>query len=248
MSAPLHIVLVEDDTLLRDSLASYLTLVGFVVTAVGDGLSLYRLLGEHKFAVAVVDLGLPDEDGTTLVSYLRRNTDSAIIVITARDTLDSRVSCYRVGADLFLGKPINGGELAAAIASLAGRRRTAVAEPPQAVAVGVAVAVTVADSSSWTFVTRQRALLSPAARRVELAVKECQLLTALVAEGGRTAKRLMLLEAIYGQKDSNTERALDTLVRRTRRKIEMATGTPAPILTEHGVGYAFVANICVVAD
>jgi two-component system OmpR family response regulator/two-component system response regulator TctD len=242
MSAPIQIVLVEDDTLLRDSLASYLTLVGFVVTAVGDGLSLYRLLGEHKFAVAVVDLGLPDEDGTTLVSYLRRNTDSAIIVITARDTLDSRVACYRVGADLFLGKPINGGELAAAIASLAGRRRTAVAEPPQT------VAVTVADSSSWTFVTRQRALLSPAARRVELAVKECQLLTALVAEGGRTAKRVMLLEAIYGQKDSNTERALDTLVRRTRRKIEVATGTPAPILTEHGVGYAFVANICVVAD
>jgi two-component system OmpR family response regulator/two-component system response regulator TctD len=241
MSVPLQIVLVEDDTLLRDSLASYLTLVGFAVTAVGDGLSLYRLLGAHKFAVAVIDLGLPDEDGTTLVSYLRRNTDSAIIVITARDTLDSRVECYRVGADLFLGKPVDGGELAAAIASLAGRRST-VAEPPPAVAVAMA------DASSWTFVTRQRALLSPAARRVELAVKECQLLTALVAEGGCTAKRLMLLEAIYGQKDSNTERALDTLVRRTRRKIEMATGTPAPILTEHGVGYAFVANICVVAD
>jgi DNA-binding response OmpR family regulator len=239
MSAPIQIVLVEDDTLLRDSLASYLTLVGFVVATVGDGLSLYRLLGEQKFAVAVVDLGLPDEDGTTLVSYLRRNTDSAIIVITARDTLDSRVECYRVGADLFLGKPIDGGELAAAIASLAGRRSTVV-EPPQA--------VTVADSSSWTFVTRQRALVSPAAQRIELAVKECQLLTALVAEAGRTTKRIMLLEAIYGQKDSNTERALDTLVRRTRRKIELATGTPAPILTEHGVGYAFVANICVVED
>ena len=239
MSDPIKIVLVEDDTLLRDSLTSYLTLVGFVVVAVGNGLSLYRLLGEHKFAVAVVDLGLPDEDGTTLVSYLRRNTDSAVIVITARDTLDSRVTCYRVGADLFLGKPVDGAELAAAIASLAGRR-SSVAEPPQAVAE--------ADSSSWTFVTRQRALLSPTSQRVELAVKECQLLTALVAEAGRTAKRVMLLEAIYGQKDSNTERALDTLVRRTRRKIEKATGTPAPILTEHGVGYAFVANICVVED
>jgi len=192
MHAPIKIVLVEDDSLLRDSLTSYLTLVGFSVAAVGDGLSLYRLLGEHKFAVAVIDLGLPDQDGTTLVSYLRRNTDSAIIVITARDTLDSRVECYRVGADLFLGKPVDGGELAAAIASLAGRRSTTAAEPPQALAA--------ADSSSWTFVTRQRALVSPASQRVELAVKECQLLTALVAQAGCTAKRVMLLEAIYGQK------------------------------------------------
>jgi len=240
MSAPIQIVLVEDDTLLRDSLASYLTLVGFMVVAVGDGLSLYRLLGEHKFAVAVVDLGLPDEDGTTLVSYLRRNTQSAIIVITARDTVDSRVACYRVGADLFLGKPVDGAELAAAITSLAGRRTSLVAEPPPPAKK--------AHSPNWTFVMRQRTLISPTAQRVELAAKECQLLTALVAEAGGTAKRTTLLEGIYGLQDNNTERALDTLVRRTRRKIEMATGTPAPILTEHGVGYAFVANISVVAD
>ncbi|MFZ4626633.1 MAG: response regulator transcription factor, partial [Rhodoferax sp.] len=186
----------------------------------------------------VVDLGLPDEDGTTLISYLRRNTESAIIVITARDTLDSRVECYRVGADLFLGKPVDGAELAAAIASLAGRRTSLVAEPPPPVKE--------THSPSWTFVMRQRALISPAAQRVELAVKECQLLTALVAEAGGTARRATLLEGIYGLQDNNTERALDTLVRRTRRKIEVATGTAAPILTEHGVGYAFVANISVV--
>jgi DNA-binding response OmpR family regulator len=239
MNAPIQIVLVEDDALLRDSLASYLTLMGFVVVAVGDGLSLYRLLGEHKFAVAVVDLGLPDEDGTTIVSHLRRNTESAIIVITARDTLDSRVECYSVGADLFLGKPVDGGELAAAIASLAGRRATVV-EPP--------LPLTVDHLPTWTFIMRQRALLSPASRRVDLAVKECQLLTALVTEAGRTAKRATLLDAIYGLQDSNTERALDTLVRRTRRKIETATGTTAPILTEHGVGYVFVENVLVVEN
>lgn len=239
MSLPIQIVLVEDDTLLRDSLASYLTLVGFLVVAVGDGLSLYRLLGEHKFAVAIINLGLPDEDGTILVSYLRRNTDCLIIVITAHDTLDTRIECYRVGADLFLGKPVDGRELAAAIASLAGRRATVV-EPP--------LPRRVAHSPTWTLVTRQRALVSPASQRVELAVKECQLLTALVGEPGRTAKRAMLLEAIYGLKDKNTERALDTLVRRTRRKIEVATSITAPILTEHGVGYTFVANIHVVED
>lgn len=239
MSAATKIVLVEDDASLRDGLVNFLTLAGFSVIAVGDGLSLYRLLGEQKFAVAVVDLGLPDEDGTVLVSYLRRNTESAIIVITARDTLDTRIECYRRGADLFLGKPVDGGELVAAITSLADRRTSAVAPT---------LPVKEAHAPTWTFISRQRILLSPVSQRVELAVKECLLLAALIVEPGRTAKRATLLDSIYGLQDNNTERALDTLVRRTRRKIEMATGVPAPILTEHGVGYAFVANIRVVEN
>jgi two-component system OmpR family response regulator/two-component system response regulator TctD len=236
MNATIHVVLVEDDTLLRDSLASYLGLIGFSVTAVGDCLSLYGELTSQRFDVAVVDLGLPDQSGEVLVDYLRRNTESAIIVITARDTLDTRVECYRVGADLFLGKPVDGRELAAAISSLAARRSMSAVLPsevpgPQAT-----------SSAAWIFQARQRILTSPEAIDIELTPKESQLLTALLARAGKTVRRDLLLEAIYHRQDESSDRALDTLVRRTRHKIETATGIPAPILTEHGVGYAFVAN------
>ena len=242
MSATIHVVLVEDDPLLRDSLSNYLQLVGVSVTAVGDGLSLYGQLALKRFDVAVVDLGLPDQAGEVLVDYLRRNTDSAIIVITARDTLDTRVECYRVGADLFLGKPVDGRELAAAISSLAARRSTDSGLSRQ-MATPRAI-----SSSTWTFQVHQRILISPEAKRIALTAKEAHLLNALFAQPGDTVRRDHLLETIYQRQDESADRALDTLVRRTRRRIEAETGIPAPILTEHGIGYAFVANIRIVDD
>ena len=237
MNASIQVALVEDDPILRVSLASYLKLIGFSVIAVGDCLSLYTELRSQRFDVAVVDLGLPDQAGEVLVDYLRRNTESAIIVITARDTLDTRVECYRVGADLFLGKPVDGRELAAAISSLAARRHMATAQP------GELPAPKPISSAAWIYMARERILTSPEVKRIELTPKEAHLLAALLAEAGHTVRRAQLLEAIYGRQDESADRALDTLVRRTRSKIEAATGTPAPILTEHGVGYAFVANI-----
>ena len=104
-------------------------------------------------------------------------------------------------------------------------------------------APTATSSNVWAFAARQRTLTSPGAQRIELTPKESQLLTTLLDHAGHTVNRKQLLSAIYGRQDDSSDRALDTLVRRTRSKIETATGSPAPILTEHGVGYAFVANI-----
>jgi DNA-binding response OmpR family regulator len=93
------------------------------VAAVGSGLDFYQLLKRRLFAVALIDLGLPDLDGFDLVAYLRQNTSIKIIIITSRDDLDARVKGYQSGADLHLTKPVKIPELAAAIVSLAGRRR-----------------------------------------------------------------------------------------------------------------------------
>jgi DNA-binding response OmpR family regulator len=254
MNAAIHVVLVEDDPLLRDSLACYLKLVGFPTTAVGDCLALYSELATHCFDVAVVDLGLPDQAGEVLVDYLRRNTDCVIIVITARDTLDTRVECYRIGADLFLGKPIEGRELVAAITSLAARRtapHTAPHATPAALPHSAAVAPppekpeTPAPKAVWTFAPRQRILTSPAAQRIELTAKEAHLLALLTAPPACTVARRKLLEALYQREDESADRALDSLVRRTRHTIEAAIGSPAPILTEHSVGYLFAASVVI---
>ncbi len=251
MNTPIEVVLVEDDTLLRDGLATYLKLVGFNITAVGDCLSLYSQLAVKRFDVAVIDLGLPDQAGEVVIDYLRRNTASAIIVITARDTLDTRVECYRVGADLFLGKPIEGRELAAAITSLAARRTAphttpeafphtaAVAPPPETPAAKAVL------PAAWAFAPRQRILTSPAAQRIELTAKEATLLALLTAPPAGTVARRQLLQALYQRQDDSADRALDSLVRRTRHTIEAATGSPAPILTEHSVGYLLAASVVV---
>jgi DNA-binding response OmpR family regulator len=255
MNATIQVVLVEDDPLLRDSLACYLNLVGFPTTAVGDCLSLYSEIAVHRFDVAIIDLGLPDQSGEVLVDYLRRNTDCVIIVITARDTLDTRVECYRVGADLFLGKPVDGRELAAAITSLAARR-TAPHTAPHATPVALPHSAALAPPpetpatkavtpAAWTFAPWQRILTSPAAQRIELTAKEANLLALLTAPPAGTVARRQLLEALYRRQDDSADRALDSLVRRTRHTIEAATGSPAPILTEHSVGYLFAASVVV---
>jgi DNA-binding response OmpR family regulator len=255
MNATIQVVLVEDDPLLRDSLASYLRLVGFPTTAVGDCLSLYSEFSAHHFDVAIIDLGLPDQSGEVLVDYLRRNTDCVIIVITARDTLDTRVECYRVGADLFLGKPVDGRELAAAITSLAARRVASHTDPhvtPVTLLHTAAVSLPpetpapkAATRAVWSFAPRERILTSPAAQRIELTAKEAHLLELLTLPPAGTVARRRLLEVLYPRQDDSADRALDSLVRRTRHTIEVATGSPAPILTEHSVGYLFAASVVV---
>ena len=95
----------------------------------------------------------------------------------------------------------------------------------------------------WTLLAGQRVLLDPRGRRVEITPKEYRFLEILASRSGGTAPRGELLESLYGRGDERAQRALETLVRRTRQAIEGATGALAPILTHHGVGYAFNAPI-----
>lgn len=223
-----RVLLVEDDDLLRPSLVSLLELSGFDVTGVADGLSFYRALSGGTFDVAVVDLGLPDQSGETLVDYARRNTSLPIVVITARDTLDTRVDCYRTGADLFLAKPVDGRELAAAIASLAARRRSP--GPSQTV-----------EEPVWALLASQRTLVGPDGQRMEFTAKEWLFLSLVADRGGECATRESLRLALYGRDDTSADHGLETLVRRTRQKIAdaLGPGAPGPILTDYGVGYRF---------
>ena len=95
----------------------------------------------------------------------------------------------------------------------------------------------------WTLLSGQGALLDPRGKRVEITPKEYQFLELLVSHAGGTAPRDELLENLYGRDDESAQRALETLVRRTRQAIAGATGALAPILTQHGLGYAFTAPI-----
>lgn len=230
MNRPTRVLLVEDDAILRASLESYLGLVGYGVTAVDDSLSYYRCLSEDDFAVVVIDLGLPDQSGKILVDYTRHNTSSAIIVITARDTLETRVDCYQTGADLFLGKPFDGRELAAAIASLASRREQLSDRP----------ASNQTDAPAWRLLIRQHRLQLPDGQLLDLTTKECRLLELLARGDGDPVPRILLFNELYERVDESAARALETLVRRTRRKIADHHPGASPILTQQCLGYALV--------
>lgn len=228
---PIPVILVEDDDELREGVVEYLNLTGFQVVAVANGAAYRQQLDTRPFAVAVIDLGLPDEDGTRLVAYTRQRTEASVIVLTARNTSTSRIGVYEHGADLFLAKPVEGSELAAAIHSLS--RRFQQRQGLQADKAGPA---------GWQFDQVRRKLVTPAGQVLPVTTKEAALLQLLVQGQGRPVPRADILMALYGRDDESSLAALNTLVGRLRQKITAIWEGDSPVVTEHGVGYRVVLS------
>lgn len=234
-SQPVSVILVEDDRSLRESLVEYLGLKGLNVKSTGTAAGFYQYLEQEAFQVAVIDLGLPDASGEELVDFARQNSAMSLIVITANDALNSRVNCYRSGADLFMGKPVQGQELAAAIMSLAERQQSRVA---------VEQTAAVDDVVGWRLNSKSWALITPQQVEIECTVKEYRLLALLAETPSEPVKRPKLLQALYGRDDESAQRALDTLVRRLRQKIQQHWhDESSPIRTVYSVGYLFADQI-----
>jgi DNA-binding response OmpR family regulator len=233
MNQKTRVILVEDDQDLRESLVEYLNLADHLVEGVGSGLEFYRNLALHTYDIAVVDLGLPDQDGFVLIEYARKNSEMGLIILTARDTVDDRVNGYGAGADIYLLKPVDGRELAAAIASLATRRRESSVGPDSSPA-----ACWQLDLGAWT-------LAAPTGETTTLTGKEMQFMAQLAECPGQPAPRENLLLCLYASREEAAGRALESLVRRLRAKITEATGVASPIKTSHTVGYVFAADLLV---
>ena len=229
---PISLLLIEDDGLLRESLADYLTARAFQVTAVGTCLEAYQQLAQRDFAIAIIDLGLPDQDGQVLVEYLRHNRQAGIIVLTARNNGETRIACYRQGADLFFGKTVDAEELAMAAENLARRLRQREPRDPAAT-----------PPALWHLDLAQRHLRDPAGTRVDLTPRECRLLDLLARQPGQSTPRKLLEGALYPQGGESAHQALNTLIRRLRRKLGQAGVSAELILTDQGVGYRLVVAV-----
>lgn len=238
MTAENHerIILVEDDTDLRESLLEYLGLAGYQVDGVGSALEFYRQMTSRHYAVAILDIGLPDQDGFTLAAYLRQNHSTGIIILSARTATDDRIKGYRSGADAYLIKPVDGRELAAAIASQLQRRRNHQENNnPQSQSDRSA-------EGAWFFQRESWLLIPPNGNHLELSGKEMELTELLLEQPGGITRREDILERLYQRDDDHANRALESLVRRLRKKIAEAGGGN-PIKTSRGAGYCFSAPI-----
>lgn len=234
-----RIILVEDDQDLRESLLEYLQLTGYQVDGAGSALEFYHHLARHPYAVAILDIGLPDQDGLMLAAYLRQNSRTRIIILSAHTGIDDRIKGYRSGADTYLVKPVDGRELAAAIDSQLQRdnsdqRRTTAASP----AADPLAAADAQPRRRWFFAPSAWLLTTPGGARIELSGKEMELMTLLMRQPGEIVRREEILAQLYQRDDDHANRALESLVRRLRQKI--ADHDPDnPIKTCWGTGYCF---------
>ena len=223
------VIIVEDDNDLRESLVECLELEEFQVHGVSSALELYGYLSGEVCDVAVVDVGLPDQDGFIIDDCLRRNTTTRIILLTARGAMEDKVRGYKAGADVYLVKPVPCEELAAVIHSVASR----------GVGVDGVVAEPVTAEDVWTLSARTYELIPPESDPIRMTEKEFQLLKVLCTSEEMRGTREEILDGLGYRQDEFADRALNSLVLRLRKKIELAIDAESPIRTAHGVGFFF---------
>ena len=228
--SPCNILLVEDDTDLRESILRYLALAGLQAKGAASAKEFYLRLDQASFDVVILDIGLPDQSGFVLADYLRQNTGSGIIILTAHSAIQEKVQGYEAGADLYLVKPVDMEELSAAIKSMASRRTGKLDEPRETPNPWVL------DLSAWH-------LISPAGTSIMLTGKEYTFLSLLAQADRKQLDRRELLGAMGYRDDAYSGRALDNLVLRIRKKIRDQTGMDDVIHTFHSVGFCFSAEL-----
>ena len=230
-----RVLVVEDEPRIRDLVALHLGLEGLEVVPIGDGQEALRLSREVQFDLMVLDLMLPGLDGVTLCRAIRReklNGDVPILMLTARREESDKVLGLDSGADDYLTKPFGVRELVARVRALLRRPRRSRLSPgdaphPEPVShLGLTV-----DPA------RRHARLD--GREIELTANEFELLHLLASNPGIVFTREALVHRVWGEDTYVTERSVDTLIKRIRKKIEPDADQPRFILTVWGTGYKF---------
>ncbi len=236
------IIIVEDDNDLRESLMLYLAMNGYDIIGVSSAVEFYQHITTAKYALAIIDIGLPDQNGRVLSEYLKANTDIRIIMLTARATLADKLSGYHSGADIYLVKPVDFSEIAAAIAALLIR----IESLPSASLPLVKEQKTIKQITvtPWTFMKSEWLLMTPLGVKIKLTAKEFKFLQCLIAHHKNEVSRDLILKSLGYPDDTTGGAALETLVHRIRRKTDKEA--PSPIRTIHGVGYSFIADLVIV--
>ncbi len=231
-----RVLVVEDDASIRELLQLHLGLAGFAVDDLGDGRQALDVARTTAFDLLVLDVMLPGLDGISLCRAVRTagpNTRTPILMLTACDTEADIVVGLDSGADDYLTKPFGVRELQARVGAV--MRRHEQPDPGDAPA-STATVVQLADGITMDIERRQVLVQGSAA---DLTRQEFDLLHQLVSRRGIVFSRARLLQTVWSGDSYVTDRTVDTVVSRLRKKLEADPRQPALILTAWGIGYKF---------
>lgn len=219
------IAVVEDDEDIRNNVCRFLVKSGFRAWGVESAEDFYvALLKEHAHLV-LVDLGLPGEDGLSLVKRLAAQ-GIPVVILTARGELSSRIAGLESGALQYFVKPTDLNELVAGIRSLL--RRTGQPSAGQTTVM------------AWRLQTNEALLVSPDNKSVPLTTRELQLLGCLAKTPGTVVSKTDLMESMGGGDSEEAFHRIESQLNRLRRKTLSETGLPLPVRAVFGRGLVFV--------
>ena len=229
-----NLLLVDDDVPSREMLGACLIKQGFDVAGATDATEMRQRLEADRFDVVLLDINLPGIDGLTLARELRLESEIGIIMLTAREGQMDRVAGLEWGADDYVTKQTPLAELIARIRALLRRTRQ---KPP---APAPALADTAITFDGWTLKLDSGCLLSPTGEEIKLTKGEFDLLSVLARNLGKVVGRAELLTVLSSREWSGTERSVDVLISRLRRKLGDDPRRPRRLMTVHGTGYRLI--------
>jgi DNA-binding response OmpR family regulator len=214
----MRILVVEDDALLGDAVQAGLRQAGHAVDWVRDGIAAATALLSEDYAAAVLDLGLPRQSGLDVLRRIRgAGRTTPVLILTARDTVEDRIAGLDAGADDYLVKPFDLGELQARLRALL--RRAAGQPMPVLRAAGI----------EFDPATRHA---SCNGAPVELSIKEAAVLHALLQNAGRALSKAQLEQHLYAWGEETGSNTIEVFVHHLRRKLGAER-----IHTLRGIGY-----------
>ncbi|OII63476.1 DNA-binding response regulator [Streptomyces sp. CC53] len=239
----MRLLLVEDDDHVAAALTAILSRHGFAVTHARNGEEALKAVlpsgdaGRAPFGVVLLDLGLPDQDGYQVCGKLRKLTSTPVIMVTARSDVRSRIHGLNLGADDYVVKPYDTGELLARIHAVSRRTAGGGTDPEDTGSTPLPAGAAAPLRLGAVEVELPTRRVSVRGAVVQLTRKEFDLLALLAQRPGVVFRREQIISEVWRTSWEGTGRTLEVHVASLRAKL----GTPALIETVRGVGYRLVA-------
>lgn len=218
-----HILIVEDEAAIADTLIYALQSEGFTTTWLGLGQAAVEHQRSTPADLIILDIGLPDITGLEACKQLRRFSDVPVMFLSARDGEIDRVVGLEIGADDYVVKPFSPREVAARVRAILKRML------PRATAAG----------SKLFQVDRERVQISYRGQPLSLTRHEFRLLQCLLEQPERVFSREQLLDAVGVACDAGYERSIDSHIKSLRAKLRLIAADAEPIQTHRGLGYSY---------
>jgi two-component system phosphate regulon response regulator OmpR len=233
------ILVCDDEPHLREMVGEYLTEGGFGVIEAENAAAMHRAMGESTVDLVILDINMPGEDGLSALRRLRGGSKAPVIMLTAAAEPIDRVVGLEMGADDYLGKPVDLRELEARIKAALRRQPGGDLDPGEA-AAGPAVGPDGLTPFGRCHLDLGGAkLFGPDGMEIPITAMEFSLLRVFVQNRGRVLNRDQLLDQAHDRSWDPYDRSIDLRISRIRRKIEANPTKPETIRTVRGVGYVF---------
>jgi two-component system phosphate regulon response regulator OmpR len=230
MSEAAHIVVVDDDAQVRETVAEYLRRSGYAVSEAEGGAALREIMARRPIDLALLDINMPGEDGLTLARELSGLGQAGIIMLTANsDDLD-KIVALEIGADDYVTKPYNSRELLARVKAVLRRGSRG---------GGTATLGSEVQMGKCRLNLSARKLYTADGGDVPITAMEFDLLRAFAEHPGRVLTRDQLLDLAHDKEMEPFDRSIDTRITRIRRKIEVDPTKPDCLRTVRGIGYVY---------